>query len=88
MHLGSLTALSPDVLGVKLSVMSPVELIRKTVHLEKECVWVSMTYNSVQALSSVLRILSFVKNIVKFTLKGQYHAIFSNTLKIEKTLFG
>ena len=23
-----------------------------------------------------------------FMLKGQYHAIFSNTLKIEKTLFG
>ena len=22
------------------------------------------------------------------SLKGQYHAIFSNTLKIEKTLFG
>ena len=24
----------------------------------------------------------------QFKLKGQYHAIFSNTLKIEKTLFG
>ena len=25
---------------------------------------------------------------VTLNLKGQYHAIFSNTLKIEKTLFG
>ena len=27
-------------------------------------------------------------NLTLFNLKGQYHAIFSNTLKIEKTLFG
>ena len=31
---------------------------------------------------------SEVVSVPVLDLKGQYHAIFSNTLKIEKTLFG
>ena len=33
-------------------------------------------------------IKNFEKKIYIYDLKGQYHAIFTNILKIEKTLFG
>ena len=62
-------------------------LITKTKYLV--ATWLPCLHAKYQTeFSTLLRDIFFSKRRFNSVLKGQYHAVFSNTLKIKKTLFG